>query len=127
MLLLHRGEADTAIAKYHRGDAVPARGRNERIPHGLAVVMGVNVDPAGRDQKPRRLDLALTGPLLAADSGDTATVDRHIARKRRLAAAIDDLTAANDDVIHGNRSPKKETIVQSSVRLDPNCPQTMIR
>ena len=104
VLLLHRREADAAIAEHHRGDAVPARRRQQRIPHRLAVIMGVHVDPARRDHQARGVDLALAGALLAADRGDAAAGDRHVARERRLAGAVDDGAAANDDVVHGGRS-----------------------
>ena len=66
--------------------------------------MGVHVDPAGRDHQARGVDLALAGALLAADRGDAAAGDRHVARERRLAGAVDDGAAANDDVVHGGRS-----------------------
>ena len=104
MLFLHRRKADAAIAEHHRGDAVPARGRDQRVPHRLAVVMGVHVDPAGRDQEARGVDLALAGALLAADAGDASARDRHIPGEWRLAGAVDNGAAANDDVVHGSRS-----------------------
>ena len=104
MLFFHRRKADAAIAEHHRGNAVPARRREQRIPHRLAVVMGVHVDPAGRDHEARGVDLALAGALLAADRGDAAACDRDVAGERRFAGAVDDGAAANDDVVHGSRS-----------------------
>ena len=104
MLLLHRREADAAIAEHHRGDAVPARRREQRVPHRLPVIMRVHVDPAGRDQKPGRVDLAPAGTELAADRGDPLAGDRHVAGEGRLAGAVDDGAAANDDVVHESRS-----------------------
>ena len=64
MLLPHRREADAAIAEQDRGDAMPARRRQQRVPHRLAVVMRVHVDPAGGDQEAVGVDLALPGPAL---------------------------------------------------------------
>ena len=104
MMLLHRREADAAIAEHHRGDAMPARRREQRVPHRLAVVVRVHVDPAGRDQQAVGVDLAPGRALLAADRGDPAVRDRHVAGERRLAGAVDDGAAANDDVVHGSRS-----------------------
>jgi hypothetical protein len=104
MMLLHRREADTAIAEHHRGDAVPARGRQQRVPHRLPVIMGVHVDPAGRDQEPVGVDLAPRRTLLAADRRDAAARDRNVAGEGRRAAPVDDPAASNDDVVHGRPS-----------------------
>ena len=103
-MLLHRRETDAAIAEHHRGDAMPARRRQQRVPHRLAVVMGVHVDPAGRDHEAGGVDVAPGRALLAADRRDAAARDRHVAGESRLAGAIDDGAAANDDVVHGSRS-----------------------
>ncbi len=54
----HRGEPDAAVAHHQRRHAVPARGRELRIPGDLAVVVRVHVDPAGRDEQSPRVDLA---------------------------------------------------------------------
>ena len=104
MMFLHRGEADTAIAEHDRGDAMPARRREQRIPHRLAVIVRVHVDPAGRDQKPCGVDLPPGGTELAADRGDPVAFDGHITRECRFAGAVDDGAAANNDVMHENRS-----------------------
>ena len=53
-----RREADAAVAHHHGGDAVPARRRELRVPGGLAVVVGVDVDEAGRDERAVGVDLA---------------------------------------------------------------------
>ena len=45
-----RGEADAAVAHHDGGDAVPARRRQQRVPRDLAVVVGVDVDEAGRHE-----------------------------------------------------------------------------
>ena len=105
MFLLHRREADAAVAEHHRGDAVPARRREQRVPHRLPVVVRVHVDPAGRDQEPIGIDVALGRALLAADRRDAAVRDRNVAGKGRLSGAIDDGAAANDDVVHGTSLP----------------------
>jgi len=105
MFLLHRREADTAIAEHYRGDAVPARRREQRIPHRLPVVMGVYVDPAGCHQQAVGADLAPRRPLFAADRRDAAAGYRDVAGEGGRAAAIEDVAAANDDVVHGGVRP----------------------
>ena len=88
MLRAHGGETDAAIAEHRRGDAVPARRSEQRIPHRLSVVVRVHVDPAGRHQQARRVDLAPSGTQLAADLGDALTRDSHVAIKCRLPGPI---------------------------------------
>ena len=43
---LHRREADAAVAHHDRGDAVPARRREQRVPGDLTVEVRVHVDEA---------------------------------------------------------------------------------
>ena len=48
---VHGREADAAVAHHDRGHAVPARGREQRIPGDLTVEVRVHVDEAGRDER----------------------------------------------------------------------------
>ena len=66
--------------------------------------MRVHVDPAGRDQKAGGVDLAPGRALFAADCDDAVARNRYVAGEGRLAGAVDDGAAANDDVVHGSRS-----------------------
>src|SRR5579871_4358547 len=104
-MLLHRRETHAAIAEHDGRHAMPARGRKQRIPHSLTVVMGVHVDPAGRHHQAIGVDLALGGPQLAADSGDLAVSDGDITAEGGLAGAVDDRAATNNDVVHANLPP----------------------
>ena len=56
----HRREPDAAVAHHGRRDAVPARRGQLGVPRGLAVVVGVDVDEARRDQGAVGVDLAAT-------------------------------------------------------------------
>ncbi|MBA7468283.1 hypothetical protein ES707_03526 [subsurface metagenome] len=102
MMLLHRGKPYAAIAEHHRGHAMPARGRQQRIPHRLAVVMGVHVDPAGGHHQAGGIDVAFGGAELAADRCDLAAFDGDVASEGGFARAVDDGAAANDDVVHAS-------------------------
>src|SRR4051794_40623410 len=64
--------------------------------------MCVHVNPTWRDQQSVGIDLAMCRTLLAAHSGDAAACDCNIAAEGRLAAAVNDRAAANDDVVHGS-------------------------
>src|SRR5262249_56453735 len=100
-----RGEANPAVAHHDRGDAMPRRRRQIRIPRRLAVVVRVDVDPAGRDDQPARVDLATA---LAGDvpgGGDAIAVDRDVAGARRRARAVDDGAPAQDEIVHAKGLP----------------------
>ncbi len=83
VLLAARREPDAAVAHHHRGHPV-RRGRRQPVrPDGLAVVVGVQVDEARRDQQPRRIDHPRRrGPLRRADRGDHAVPHRDITDER---------------------------------------------
>ena len=53
------GEADATVPHHCRGDAVVDRRTHHGIPGGLAVVVGVHVDPTGGDERPVGLNLAV--------------------------------------------------------------------
>ena len=96
----HRREADAAVAHHRGGDAVPAGGRQQRIPGGLAVVVGVDVDEAGGDDHAgaRRSRAAPSADLAHLD--DAVAVDGDVADEGRFAGAVDDRPAANDQIPH---------------------------
>ena len=100
-----RGEADAAVAHDDRGRAVPRRRRHLGVPGDLAVVVGVDVDPAGGDEIAAGVD------LVAAVVGDPTVDGRPTAVIRPSsmamspceavgAGAVDDEAVADDDVVH---------------------------
>ena len=95
----HRRKADAAIA-HHRGrDAVPARGHKTRLPYRLPVVMGVDVDEAGRDEKASRRDFLAAGAADGADLGDAAVRDRDVDLSQRRAGPVGERPAPDDKLI----------------------------
>jgi hypothetical protein len=96
----HRGEADAAVAHDHRGDPVPAGRRQVGIPGGLAVVVGVHVDPAWRHQLVPGVDLAPAAAGHLADGDDAAVVYGDVTGEARTAGAVDDGAVANDQIVH---------------------------
>ena len=77
------------------------RRRELVVPTDLAVVVGVNVDPAWRDQRTVRVD-DLAGRVAdrSADRDDPAIFDRHVAGVRGIAGAVDDRAALDHVVMH---------------------------
>ena len=94
-----RREADAAVAHHHGRHAVRRRRRHAVRPDGLAVVVGVQVDEAGRDQQAGRVDLPCRVAVDGADRGDDAVGDRDVADERLAAEAVDDGAVADDQVV----------------------------
>ena len=67
--------------------------------------MGVDIDPARRNQQPVGLDHAPRRPGFAADRDDPVAIDGDIAGKARRAGAVDDGAVPDDDVVHRACSP----------------------
>src|SRR4051812_31775863 len=102
MLRTHGRKAHAAVPTNNRGDSMPARGRQQRVPDRLPVIVGMRIDPAGADQEPARIYLPPRWSVLAADLRNALAGNAHVSGEARLAGAIDDGAAANDDVVHGN-------------------------
>ena len=58
VLVVHRCETNPAVAEHNGCDAMPTRRLHAFIPGGLPVVVGVDVDEAGGDQRSVCVDLA---------------------------------------------------------------------
>ena len=98
VLDLDRREAHAAIAHHRRGDAVPARGLQVRIPGRLAVIMGVDVDEARRDQQALGVDLLGGAAGHLADGGDLAVLHGDVGLVQRSAGAVGQSAAAHDQI-----------------------------
>ena len=96
-----RGEPDAAVAHDDGGHPVPARRRDLRVPGGLAVVVGVDVDPARRDEEAVGVDDAAGRAVDLADGGDDAAVDGDVAGPGRAPRSVGDGAAPDDQVVHG--------------------------
>src|SRR5205085_7421698 len=100
-------EADAAVAHHSRGDAVPGRRRRVRVPGRLAVIVGVNVDEAGRHDAAFGVDLLGTSARDLADNSDAPVPDGDIGLARCGPRAVDHRAVADDEAIlldHGGSS-----------------------
>ena len=98
-----RCETDAAVADDGRRHAVPTGGQQVRVPGRLCVVVGVDVDEARRHDATGGRDLAARFAAHLADCSDfldAPIAHRDVAFERFAAAAIDDLAAANHEVVH---------------------------
>jgi hypothetical protein len=95
-------EADAAVAHDHRGDPVPTRGCQPRVPRGLRVVVRVHIDEAGSHQQAVGVD----GPARCRpgagrlDRHDPVAVDADIGRRRGSSRSVDEQPVADDQVAH---------------------------
>ena len=74
-----------------------AGGSEERVPRGLAVVMGVQVDETGRHEQSVGIDdlCAAAGIGVRRDVGDDPVDDAHVGNRARRAGAVDDEPVAD--------------------------------
>ena len=87
----HRCKANTAIAHDHGADTVAGRRVHRFVPSGLAVVVGVDVDPGGGDDGAIGVDGLASGAAdLCADFGDAAIAQRQITGIGCSAGTVDD-------------------------------------
>ena len=98
VLLAHRREADAAIAHDHRCRAMNGRRRHALVPCRLTIVMRVNIDPARRHEMPARVDLFAARGAHVAHRDDHAFVDGHIRLARRVARAVDQCAATDNNI-----------------------------
>ena len=87
----HRREADAAIAEHRGGDAMPGRGRHERVPGRLAVIVRMNIDEARLTIRPAasisRRPLPSLGPtavILPSCTATSATRRASPSRRKRF-------------------------------------------
>src|SRR4029453_7143073 len=91
-----RRDREAAVARHHGGDTVEARRLERRIPEHLRVVVGVDVDEAGRNGAARRVELALASQL-GPDLADHTARDRHVGDAAGFTAPVEDRSTANDE------------------------------
>ena len=100
------GDAEAAVAHDDRRDPVPGRDRQHAVPEDLGVVVRVDVDEAGRDDRALGVERAAGGAADVAQRGDAAATDAEVAAPRRGARAVDQRAAADQEVEvlgHGRR------------------------
>ena len=111
-------KAHTAVADNDGGDAVTRGGVQTIGPGCLTVIMGVDVDEPGSDQRACGIDLLGASCRAFADGHDTVARNGHIGGEGLITAAIDDQTVANDQIgnlPHGAPSRIQRGVGASSV------------
>ncbi len=96
-------EPDAAIAHHHRRDAVPRRRHQPVVPSDLAVVVGMDVHEAGRDQGAVGIDDAPRRTVHVSDRDDDFLVHGDVRSARRPTGAVDHSAATDEQVVvrHG--------------------------
>ena len=81
VLRRQRGQREAAVPAEHGGHAVQRRGAGVGVPEELGVVVGVQVDEAGRHQQARGVDDRVgprASPCVGADGDDAVALDDHV-------------------------------------------------
>jgi hypothetical protein len=114
VLDLHRREAHAAIAHHRRGDAMPTRRLQIRIPGCLPVIVGMNVHEARCDKQALGVDLLGSAARDLADGGDPAVVHRDIGFVQGSTGAVGHHAAAHDQIVlrHANHSQVCASLTQ---------------
>ncbi len=94
-----RRESHPAITHHRGGHTVRGRRRHAVRPDGLPVVMSVQIDEAGCDQQPGRVDLPGGRAVNGSDGRDHAVGDRDISDEGLTAEAVDDGAVADYHVV----------------------------
>ncbi len=102
LVFLCRGKANTAIAHDDRGDAMPAGWGHLAVPRRLAIIMGVDVDKAWRDNLASRINLFAALRTDCTNGRNDAAVYSNIRNKARCACAIDNGSTTNNQIMHAD-------------------------
>ncbi len=94
----HRREPDPAVAHGHRRHAVMRRRGQQRIPGGLAVVVGVGVDEPRGHQQAIGIELATALGDVVTDCDDPLPLDGDIGPTRRSARPVDHRAVSDDQI-----------------------------
>ena len=93
-----RRDAEAAVPGDDRGDAVPRRRREGRIPEHLGVVVGVDVDEAGCDDEAAGIEL-VAARQTRPDLRDHTVAHRDVGDAPGSARAVDDRPAPDHHVL----------------------------
>ena len=98
------GDSEAAVAHHDGRDPVPGRDGEHPVPQDLRVVVGVDVDEARGHRGAVDLQRARGVASHLAQGGDTAVPDAQIAADSRSPAAVDQCSAADQEieVTHGS-------------------------
>ncbi len=99
VLRRHGRQRESAVAAEHRRHTVQRRGAGIGVPEELRVVVGVQVDEAGRDEHAGGVDhgVGARGVGAGPDPGDALALDHHVGPDRRRAGPVDDGAAPDGD------------------------------
>ncbi len=112
-----RCETESAIAEHDRRDPVPTGNGAPRIPADLGVVVGVTVHESRSDDFPGGVDYPVGDPFgPPADLRDMTVLDPEVPAPPRPAAAVDDRSSRNVNVISFHRFPP-HLVVHRAERL----------
>jgi hypothetical protein len=94
------------------------RGRGDRVPVELHVVVGVDVDEARRHDQAVRVDDAPCFAFDTADRADPPVAHRDVRGEAGQAGAVDDLAAADHEVVghlDSSRMPRAKLHITRNV------------
>ena len=95
-----RSESDPAVTHHDRGDTVDRRRGQDRVPGGLTVEVGVDVDETWCHHQTVGIDFSGPGAIdVRGHVGDAVTADGHVGPVPRGARPVDHHCVAYDQVV----------------------------
>ena len=91
-------EAERTVAHHHSRHPVLQAGRCKTVPADLRVIMGMNVDKAGRNNHALGIDLVIASFDACANGNDLAIPYSDIAEIALGTGAVDNATVANNEL-----------------------------
>ncbi len=97
----HRRETNAAVAHDHSGDAVQRGWCKQIVPGGLAVIVGVDVDPSRRHQESGGIEDRAPGVReIRPDSSDAVALNCDVSSDGRRPGAVDDRPVSDQQIGH---------------------------
>jgi hypothetical protein len=93
-------DREATVADHDGRHPERGRGRRERVPRELRVVVRVQVHDAGRQRQPARVHALARGAEVDTDADDTSVRDGDAARPRGAAQAVDHQRIVDHEVVH---------------------------
>ncbi len=95
-----RRDREATVAAHHRRHSVQRRRRQRRVPEHLRVVVGMDVDEAGRDHLAVGFDRARRAIVDLADGRDASVLDCDVRAVPGTPGAVDHRSVADDQIEH---------------------------
>ncbi len=104
-------EPHATVAHNDRRHAVGRRGSEVAVPGGLAVVMGMDIDPPWAHDLAFGIDLSMTRAFDHSHLTDLLPIDGHVGCESCASGPVDDHAVSNHQIMGHSCAPLPRTLV----------------